>query len=475
VSTRHFLLLSALFALSLPLVTPRIYASDEIEYFAHLRSAWFDRDLSFENEYQYFYERGIAKTPDFHETFLERRSATGRRINFAPVGCAILWAPFYAVGDLTARALRAAGQPVEVDGYSMPYVRAVAYGSAFYGFASLLFALAAVGRALHRRLTPADDAAAVAVWWGTPLAFYMYLAPPMSHATSAFVVALFVFTWIRVRERWSVGGFAALGALTALLAMVREQDVFFAVGPALDVAWTRATAGERIPWPRLALGLVAAGACFGLVFVPQALAYLALNGRIGPSELVARKMSWSAPHALQVLASPEHGFLVWTPLAVIGLAGLAGMLVRPEPAGTGRGHAAGVRVVAACLLAMIAAQVYVAGSVESWTVAGAFGQRRFVGLTPILVIGLAALFASSSGRIARRAAIALTAIAVWWNVGLMIQFGSGLMDRQRIELGRITYNNFVAVPRRVPELAYRYLFARSTFYKPPAAPPDPGR
>jgi hypothetical protein len=57
----------------------------------------------------------------------------------------------------------------------------------------------------------------------------------------------------------------------------------------------------------------------------------------------------------------------------------------------------------------------------------------------------------------------------------MIQFASGLMDRQRLELSRITYNNFVAVPARLPDIAYRYLFARSSFYRAPASRPDPGR
>ena len=42
------------FLLSLPAVTVRLYASDEIEYFAYLRSVWFDHDLSFDNEYRFF-------------------------------------------------------------------------------------------------------------------------------------------------------------------------------------------------------------------------------------------------------------------------------------------------------------------------------------------------------------------------------------------------------------------------------------
>ena len=69
-------------AASLPAVTPRLYSSDEVQYFSYLRSLWFDHDVSFENEYRHFYDRGIAKSAGFHETFLERQTNTGRRINF---------------------------------------------------------------------------------------------------------------------------------------------------------------------------------------------------------------------------------------------------------------------------------------------------------------------------------------------------------------------------------------------------------
>ena len=49
-----------------------------------------------------------------------------------------------------------------------------------------------------------------------------------------------------------------------------------------------------------------------------------------------RKMNWQAPHALQVLGSPEHGFFLWTPLAALALAGLVVLAVR----GTGARRAA---------------------------------------------------------------------------------------------------------------------------------------
>ena len=47
---------------------------------------------------------------------------------------------------------------------------------------------------------------------------------------------------------------------------------------------------------------VAGVAAFVIGYLPQLLAYKALNGKFGPSPLVTRKMYWNAPHALQVLA-----------------------------------------------------------------------------------------------------------------------------------------------------------------------------
>ncbi len=245
-SRRELLVLTVIFALSLPAVTSRLYSSDEVQYFSYLRSLWFDHDVSFENEYQYFYDHQIARSPDFHTTFLELETAAHRRINYGTIGCAILWAPFYAAGDLTARAMRAAGRDVTVDGYSRPYVSAVAYGSAFYGFAAIVLAVIAARRLIGAHAVTSG----LAIWLGTPLLFYMYIAPPFSHACSAFAVALFVTIWLKVRRTWSIAGAVVLGAAAALMAMVREQDVFFALGPAVDFGLTVITGKGTAPAAR---------------------------------------------------------------------------------------------------------------------------------------------------------------------------------------------------------------------------------
>jgi hypothetical protein len=460
---RAYWVLSAAFVLSLPLVTARIYASDEVQSFSWIRSWAFDRDINFENEYQYFFDHGVTGE-GFHETFLERVSDAGRRVNYTPIGAAILWAPFYGVGHLVALATNA-----PADGYSAPYVKAVAYGSALYGFLALLMSLSIAQQILGRGI-----GAGLAVWFGTPLLFYVYVAPPYTHACSAFAVSLFLWLWLRVRHRWTVRDGLLLGVAGALMAMVRDQDLLFVAGPALDFVRFAVRRGRTGDAPRTSLAramelwptALSGAVGFLLAYAPQLVATKALNGHIGADSTVTRKMTWTSPHGLSVLFSPAHGLFAWTPLAILAILGLCWLISGRAKPGCGDCRWMGVLALVMFLL-----QVYISGSVESWTVAGAFGQRRFVCLTPVLVLGLAAWCPASSASGAGKVRMAGLAIAVglgiWWNLGLMFQFGDHRMDRQQLTLRENAWTTFVVLPREAPSLAWRYVTDRASFYKQP--------
>jgi hypothetical protein len=446
--TRRLLAVGLLALLTLPAVTPRIYASDEVEYFVFLRSLTFDRDLSFENEYRHFADAG-AGGAGFTETFLgDRYTRAGRRLNFATIGPALLWAPFYAAGHLAAGIL---GAPQ--DGYSQPYITAVALGSAVYGWLAILLTASMAERWFGRGL-----GAALAVLAGSPLLFYMYVAPVFSHACATFAVTLCLWTWLRVRERWSPAGVVWLGLTVGLMATMRDQAGLFAIGPALDFArWALA----RRDWRR-GVGLIAAGTVATIVaYSPQLLAARAVNGYFGPDESIGNKMSWSSPHAFGVLVDLEHGWLWWTPLALLSLAGLVAVA-----SGHIRARIEDGRWLGICLVVVVVLQIYINGAVESWNVAGSFGHRRFVELTPLLVLGLAALTTLPSLR-ARRLLWAVTALCVWWNLGLLLQFGTHRMDRQKLTLKDNARQTFVELPVEAPSLAWRYLTDRRSFYRQP--------
>jgi hypothetical protein len=440
-------LLAAL-VLTLPLVTPKIRGADEIEYFSYLRSAVFDHDLEFGDEYEHFYARDPRGLAGFKGTFLDRlEPATGRHINFAPLGTALLWSPFYLLAHAGVTAARSLGLSVDADGYSPPYVMAVCYASWLLGVGGLLL--------LHRTLVrfggfgePAAAWATAAIAWGTPVLYYLTVAPAFSHAVSLGVVSLLVWLSLRTRERgWTAAGAAGVGAVAGLAALVREQDALFLAIPALLIAAgavraRRAAAGL--------LHLLALGAAAALVFSPQLLAYRATNGGFGPSPLVARKMIYWSPHALSVLFDPGHGLFPWSPLLLLASAGLALAVWR----------ARGRDAVPAVLAAALVLQVWINGSVESWTQAGAFGSRRFVGATPLFAWGLAALVAAALPRLGRPATAVVLALFAWWNVSLMVQFGLKLMDRQRLEWPRVAVSQVREVPAHVGRAAWLFFTDR---------------
>jgi len=249
--------------------------------------------------------------------------------------------------------------------------------------------------------------------------------------------------------------------------MVREQDAFIAAGPAIDyaVGQVRAVSAGRVSVGASVL-LAATGVfTFAVCFLPQAAAYEILYGHLGPSPIVAQKMTWTAPYAWKVLASPANGLFFWTPLALPALLGLGCLCVgRLRGASSDRRTSPDAWVGALCLF-MVLTQVYVVGSFATWMGAGSFGQRRLVGLTVFMAIGLASLVRLAGTGWRQWGLSVLVAACVWWNLGLIVQFGTGLMDRQAMDPRLNAYHNFVTIPRTLPTLAYRYVFDRESFYQ----------
>jgi hypothetical protein len=437
-------LLLVLFVLTLPLVTPAIRGADEIEHFSYLRSLVFDHDLEFGNEYAHFYERDPAGLSGFKATFLDLREPTGRHINFAPLGSALLWSPFYLLAHLGVMVARAAGSAVAADGFSRPYAAAVCYGSAVYGGAALMLMHDGLRR-FGSFSEPAASWTAAALWLGSPVLYYVTLAPAFAHAVSLFAVALLVWTWLHARQRGYAGlAPLAMGAAGGLAALVREQDGLFLALPASELIWR--AAARRDPGALRALAIMTVTAV--VLFTPQLLAYHAVAGGWGPSRLVARKMNFASPHFAQVLFDPGHGLFLWSPLLLLAAAGMLFALRARREA------------VLALLTLGFVLQVWINGSVESWTQAGAFGARRFVSSVVALAWGLAWVVTRGLERLGRRAVAVGLALFAWWNLSLMVQFGLRLMDRQRLTWPRVAVNQIAEVPPRLGRVAWLFFTDR---------------
>ena len=94
------------------------FRGDSPSYYAYLRSATFDRDLDFQNEWGHF--ANGEPVP----------GTQGRTQNVFSVGPAVLWTPFYALAHLYVRADHLLGSELyPIDGFSLPYRRSTALGT----------------------------------------------------------------------------------------------------------------------------------------------------------------------------------------------------------------------------------------------------------------------------------------------------------------------------------------------------------
>jgi hypothetical protein len=448
---RGALLIIAIFLLLLPLSTPRIYATDEVQYFAYLRSLYFDGDLDFRNEYQHFADLGLKNGDPavFNALLRDNPSdpplipATGKYRNVAPIGSALLWSPGFVLADLLVRAANGLGARIPADGYSWPYIAAVCFMSALY---SLLGLLMTYRLALRFSGVFAAALATVAVWLATPLIFYTYILMPWSHAGGFCLFALFLTLWLRDngragapaqqvslaerRARRTLGMWALLGLVGGLMTITREQLGLLMILPAGEglVAYytairTRnqeprtenqeATSGSRLSvlssiWQLLA-GHAVFLLAFGVALAPQLLAYQALYGRPRPSSTVEGKLDWYSPHFFDTLLDPRHGAFLWSLILLIGLIGL-GWLWRRD------------RLLAALLLVGFLAQTYINGAISTWHLTRAFGFRRLIECTPIFVLGLAALLEWLRPRLGRWPLLIGGLLLIGWNAGLILNW-----------------------------------------------------
>ncbi len=481
---RGVLALLVVFVLTLPLFTPRIYASDEIKYYSYLHSIFFDRDVDFTNEYTHFYELNPKKNANIKKDMIDKLNEKGIPINEGPVGSALLWTPFYGVAHVVALSGQAIGlKSFQPDGYSTPYIWAVTLASLLYGFAGLLFCYF-----FCRNFLPRFWAAfaTIVVWLATPVIFYLSLTPPMSHANSLFMISLWLWLWYKTRG-WRFdeqGNFIAgqrrgsvwllLGVLGGLATMVREQDGTVLVIAAIESLYLYWQFRKNSPgWQFIKMPpvirlfgrnlLFLLG--FGLSLIPQFLIYQALNGHLGPSKTVGDKLQFFNPVVIGrfflLLIDPDHGLWWWAPVLLPALAGLLLMLRQRQ-----------LRFVAIVLIAAFVAELYVSASFQTWTMKGSFGPRRLIGISPAYIAGLGYLGwwlveQKRGWKLSRRWLVGLAAVFIFWNFSVIFQYSALRTpdERQNLDPARLVRDEFTRVPGKLVDTAQNFLFHREKFYK----------
>jgi hypothetical protein len=450
-------ILLMVFLISIPFVNPWI-RGDGVGYYAYVRSLVVDHNLNFEKDWQ-------AANPSFASGRLDANghlrpdqyTRTGYVNNHFSVGPAILWAPFLTVAHGLVLIADHFGAQIRADGFSRPYRVTMAVATAFYGFMALL-----LGFDLARRYIDPWWAllATFGIWFASSLPVYMYLNPSWSHAPSAFSVALFLWYWDRTRNHRTWAAWAVLGLTAGLMMNVYYPTAVMLLLPLMEslVALKQARGEEASARTRELLGknfLFAAIAILGLL--PTLITKKIIYGsyfNLGYTE----HWFWSSPAFFRVCFSAEHGLFTWTPILIPAVVGLIFVCSIDRLLGFGS-------------LAVFLAYLYLIGCYQNWAGISSFGNRFFVSLTPIFVLGLAAAL-QRLGRLFhdRRGAFggecAVVGLFIVWNVAFVFQWGMHLVPpRGPISWKKMAYNQVLVVPVSSAGALRDFIFRRQALMK----------
>ena len=350
------------------------------------------------------------------------------------------------------------------DGFSRPYILAMALATAFYGFLGVFLSFRFACQFVEERWALL---ATVGIWLATSLPVYMYFNPSWSHAHSVFIVAVFLWYWYRTRQARTTTQWVILGLISGLVLDVYYVNVAVLVVPLLESleGYWRSVARQpvdvtrgrtepfpappqrppHVDWP--AVGRLFRAnllyCCAALAaFLPTLITRKIIYG--GPFIFGYREAGgfrWSSPYLRSALLSADHGLLAWTPILILAAGGLFLFLKRD-------------RRLAAFLIVALVTFCYIVGGDPNWDGIASFGNRFFVSLTPLFVLGLAVLFNElarwlKSRRTALVLATSVIALFILWNFAFIFQWGTHMVPaRGPISWKQMVRNQFLVVPRR---------------------------
>lgn len=392
--------------------------NDPVGYYIYARSIVHDGDIDFSNELQFFKkpEKGlIAGVSVFNEK-------TKRYTNQYTIGFPLLILPFY--GAFSTIASHWFGERYDLF-----------FDQVIFCLGSILLGLLGIWlsyKFVSYYFSPQISLLATAIFWlSSPLIFYFIFEPYLSHLASIFAVSAFLCLW--KAESISINTRAILmGFMAGIITMVRQQEVLMI---SIPIVFAFLSPNFRLRGIPLRSVLLFA-ACFLLAFSIQMVVWKILTGHfIIFSYSQGQYFDFRAPKFFKVLFSSNHGLLIWHPIFLICLIGLIFSRTLSRAAKI------------AFLIAFLG-QLYVTSSWWMWWMGHSFGNRAFLGLTPIFILGLSAFLKEflQTGR-TKILVLIFAALCIWNNV-LMLGYASQMIPHQ----GEFSWIEFM---KNIPELPNR--------------------
>ncbi len=408
---------------------------DAFQYLCMLVSVAKDFDLNFYNEVYFLNALQFYNPIALHSARY--------------LGVPILEAPFFAAGELLARVMGLLGAYHAPTGMTFPYLFMVSLASPLFGLGALVLIYR-----LCREFYPRSISllATIGYFLASPLIFFTFCWNGWPHPFNTFFTALFLLYWKRTLGRKQITDWIALGSIGGLLCLIRPTNAILALLPLVEIAADCRQKRELMS--SAFTGPLAGVLAAVLVFSPQLTIWRCTGGKFlsGPYQEVGDYFDWLHPDFFGTLfTTSQHGLFAWTPLLLPAALGLVFFVKKDRVFG-----------FLSILLCLMHTYIYSCWSVW-WTGIG-FSNRFFVELSPLFVLGLAALMEKTEQKklLSRDTVVVLCSLFAVWNLFLIGEYRANIVPYsipdpalaidKPLTIGAIIYNHLFVFPLQAGSL-----------------------
>jgi hypothetical protein len=416
------------------------FLHDAFQYYAYLSSVVLDGDLDLNNQlYLHNYFRTYNPFPWHSARY---------------IGTAIMETPFFLVAHGIALGLQRAGFDVAANGYSLVYGVVVGLATPWFGMCGLIMCYRLARTVCGQS---AGLLATLGIWLSSALAFFMFFWVGWPHPFALFWTAFFLLLWQRTRKHREPKQWILLGVLLGMAGLTQPPAVLVALFPIGEGVRLGISCRRQRTWQNLfsfVRGLLLCALVSVLVFSPQLSLWRGTSGHwfSAPYADVGDSFNWARPRLVAMLFdTARHGLFAWTPLLLPALLGQF-LLFRRD------------RLLAWTTLLFSALSLYCYACWSIWWCGVGFSNRFFIPLTPVFVLGLAALLnALHHKHIPWKWLSGALLLFVVWNTLMMTAYRGGTLPQGIPEPNRflvepLTQNNLWAALLSNPLHLLRSLF-----------------
>lgn len=374
----------------------RVIGADVISYYAYLPATFIFHDVKLENDYTM--KNGI---------FWPETLPDGSRVIKTAMGMSVLYSPFFFASHAIAKLTGA-----NAFGYSNIYKIGLLVGAIFYLFIGLFFLRKILKIYFSETITALTI---IAITLGTNLLHYTTREATMSHLYNFTLINIFIWLTIQWYKNPQLLKLILLGVLAGFISLVRPSNIiiltffFFYDVYSLKTLGKRFTAVfKKFHW------YILMGLAFTLVWVPQMLYWKELTGQLLFNSYTTERFFFNQPHFIDGLFSYRKGWLIYTPMMVLSIAGIVLMFKK-------------LKRFSLAISVFTILNMYIVFSWWCWWYGGSFGMRALIDSYGMLAIPMAVLFSESFKyrKYVYKFVVGLSLILILQNVFFVRKYRSG--------------------------------------------------